>query len=138
MGLKIDLLNVQWIYRAKKYYEVSPEQMLIYSLPGGEKLSFGRLKKLCYSKSPDEIMRLADQYLRCGIFETDTDIDIVKNIDNFIYEHIKKVRGKRSIGTALAYIYLLDIIIRDLTAITEGIRYKLPKEQLKKYLICSK
>lgn len=138
VGLKIDLLNVQWIYRAKKYYEVSPEQMLIYSLPGGEKLGYGRLKKLCYSKSPDEIMQMSDKYLRCKIFESGTDIEIAKNIENCIFEHIRKARGKRSVGTAIAYIYLLEIIIRDLTAITEGIRYKLPKDQLKKYLVFSK
>ena len=134
-GMKIDFLNVQWIYRAKKYYDVSPEQMLIYSLQGGKRLGFDRLKKLCYSKSSDEMKQLSNKYLNYNIFMSNKDIDIEKNIDNYIFAYVKGNKFQGTIGTALSYILILDIVVKDLITVTEGIRYKLPKDQLKKYLI---
>lgn len=135
IGSKIDFLNVQWIFRAKKYYNISPEQMLIYSLQGGRKLSFGRLKKLCYSKSVDEIQQLSNRYMRYSIFTTNNDIDIGRNIDHYMYEYVKSRKYQGTIGTVISYIYMLDIVIKELITVTEGIRYKLPKEHLKQYLV---
>ena len=138
IGLKIDFLNVQWIYRAKKFYDISPEEMLIYSLQGGKRLSFNRLKKLCYSKSIDEVKQLSNRYLRYSIFITDNDLNIEKNIDNYLYEYVKNRECQGDIGTALSYIYMLGIVVKDLITVTEGIRYKLPKDRLKQYLVHSK
>lgn len=137
IGTKTDFLNVQWIYRAKKYYDISPDQILIYSLQKGEKLSFERLRKLSYSKSVEEIQQLSNDFLRYEIFSKNNDLDFERNIDNYIYSYIKKINSRGTIGFALSYIYMLDIAVRELITITEGIRYKLPKEQLKQYLIRS-
>lgn len=136
-GRIIDFLNIQWIYRARKYYDISPEEMLVYSLQGGKKLSFAMLKKLCYLKSIGEIRELSNKYLRYEVFKDDNDIDIEKNADSFIYAYVNKMPYKNTIGMAVSYIYMLDIVIKDLTTVTEGIRYKLPKKQLKKYLVRS-
>lgn len=138
IGLKIDFLNVQWVYRAKKYYNISPEEMLIYSLQNGKKLSFDRLKKLCYSKSIDEIQQLSNKYLRYSIFTTNNELDIERNIDNYMYAYVKNINQQGTIGAAISYIYMLDIVVKQLITITEGIRYKLPKEYLKQYLVHSK
>lgn len=135
VGTKTDFLNVQWIYRAKRYYDISPDQILIYSLQKGEKLNFQRLRELCYSKSVEEVQRLSNGFLRYEIFSKNDDLDFERNIDNYIYSYIKKIKSNGTIGTALSYIYMLDIVVREFITITEGIRYKLPKEQLKQYLI---
>lgn len=138
IGLKIDFLNVQWIYRAKKYYNISPEQMLIYSIQGGEKLNFGKLKKLCYSKSVDEIKQLSNEYLRYSIFTTNNETDIERNIDSYMYSYVQNRKYQGTIGSVLSYIFMLGIVINNFITVTEGIRYKLPKEDLKKYLVRSK
>lgn len=138
IGLKIDLLNVQWIYRARKYYNISPEEILIYSLRGGERVSFKRLKRLCYSKTIDEIQQLSNHYLRHRIFVANNEADIEKNIDYHIFDFVKDREQQVSIGTAISYIFMLEIVIKNLITVTEGIRYKLPKESLKQYLVSSK
>ncbi|MGE5613682.1 MAG: V-type ATPase subunit [Bacillota bacterium] len=135
IGSKIDFLNVQWIYRAKKYYEVSPEQMLIYCLPGGVKLGSGRLKKLCYTKSVEEIKQLSAQYLKFDIFTSDNGFIIEKNIENYMFEYLKKNKFRGNIGFVLSFFYMLGCAIREFTTITEGVRYRLPKDDLKEYLI---
>jgi len=135
IGLKIDFLNVQWIYRAKRLYNISPEQILIYSLQGGRKLGFDRLKKLCYAKDTDEIKQLSKQYLMTDIFTSDQGNEIDKNIYQAIIKFLKGKKYEGTIGTILSYVYILGSAIREFIVITEGIRYKVPGEQLRKYLI---
>ena len=136
LGVKIDFANVQWIYRAMKFFNISPEEILIYCLPGGKKISFSRLKKLCYAKSIEDVKALSNKYLRYDIFTAHDDSEIDRRIDSYIYNYLdKKDLNKRSIGTAIAYFYMNSIIVKDLIAVTEGIKYKLPKEKLKKYLV---
>lgn len=135
IGLRIDLLNVQWIYRAKRHYYISPEQMLIYSLQGGRKLGFDRLRRLCYAKDTEEIKLLSKRYLRADILTSDQGNEIDKNIDQTILRFIKGRKYGGTIGTVLSYVYILESAIREFVAITEGIRYKVPVEQLRKYLV---
>lgn len=135
IGLKIDFLNVQWIYRAKKHYDISPEQILIYSLQGGRRLGFDRLRRLSYSRSAEEMKALAEQYLKYNILTSDKGIDIERNAYNYIFDFIKDVKNKGTIGSVLAYIQILDSAVREFITVTEGIRYKLPREQLEQYLI---
>ncbi len=135
IGMKIDFLNSQWIYRAKRHYNISPEQMLIYSIQGGRKLGFDRLRKLCYTKDTDEIKQLSKQYLGTDIFTSDQGSEIDKNIDQAILKFVKSRKYEGSIGTILSYVYILGSTIREFIAITEGIRYRMPGEQLRKYLI---
>ena len=135
IGLKIDLLNVQWIFRALKYYSISPEEIFIYSLEGGRKIGYDKLKNLCYSKSLDEFKKLVKSYIEYDIFKdlNDAEIDINVVIDSYMFNHLKN-KSYQNIGTAISFIYLLDIIINDLTSITEGIQYNVPKDKLKGYL----
>lgn len=133
VGFRIDLLNIQWIYRAKKYYEISPEEMFIYSLEGGLSMGYNRIKKLCYA-TMDEFVNLSKQYLKNDFFKdiNDTDISIV--IDSYMLNYMKK-NTFNNIGTVVSFIYFLDIIIDDLMSITEGIEYKVPREKIQEYLI---
>ncbi len=136
LGVKIDFANVQWIYRAMKYFNISPEEILIYCLPGGKRISYPRLKKLCYAKSIEEVKSLSKNYLKYNIFTSPDDSEIDIKIDSYIYNYLdKKDMNKKTIGTALAYFYMNSIIVKDLIAVTEGIKYQLPKEKLKKYLV---
>lgn len=135
LGLKIDCLNVQWIYRAKKYYHISPEQMLIHSLRGGRKLSFNRLKAMCYSNSADEIPIMANDYLRYKIFSDGSEWDMEKNINLYLYENATDRRHKETIGIAISYIYFLEIMMNEFVVATESIKYRVPKETMEKYLL---
>lgn len=133
IGTKIDFLNVQWIYRAKAYYDISPEQILIYSLQGGNRLKINILKKLVYSKTIDELGQLSNKYMKYKIFGSEADIK--KNLDDGFFTYLYGRKNDTSIGKVLWYFYMLDKVVRDLITVTESIRYKLPKEQMEKYLI---
>ncbi len=133
IGHKIDLENIQWIYRALRYYDISPEEILIYSLDGGKKIGYSRLKSLCYAKSAEEFKQLVTEYLKYNIFEGIAESDTDIGIDYNMYKYLKN-KNYNNIGSCISYVILLGIIIDDLSAITEGIKYNMPREKLMEYL----
>lgn len=133
IGFKIDLENIQWIYRAINFYDISPEEMLIYSLEGGRKITYSRLKNLCYVKTKEEFKHLVKDYMNFDLFKGVSDSTTDIGVDYNIYNFLKKNKYN-NIGSVISYVYKLSIIIDDLTSITEGIKYKVPKEKLKSYL----
>lgn len=136
IGSKIDFANVQWIYRATKYYDISPEEILIYSLPGGTKVSYRKLKTLCYTKSIEEMKQLANKYLGRELFDHEGDVFLERTMDRYLYQYAKKLEvDKPNVATVLAYICMLTTEVQDLVALTEGIRYELPENELKQYLV---
>lgn len=137
IGLKIDCFNVQWIYRAQKYYHISPEQILIYSLRRGKRLSFTKLKALCYAKTIEDVQKLANEYLKYRIFEGDSELEMERNIGCYLYLNIADTRFKQTIGIAVSYVYLLEIMMNEFVIVTEAIRYSVPKELIGNYLVCS-
>ncbi|WP_180270622.1 V-type ATPase subunit [Sporanaerobium hydrogeniformans] len=136
VGTKADLINIQWIYRAIKYYDISPEEILIYSLPVGNRTTYKKLKALTYTKSLQELRGLATKYLAYPVFEEEKDAFLTKRMDKYIYEYALKMEDNReNISTSLTYLYILNIEKEDLIALTEGIRYTLPENELKEYLV---
>lgn len=133
IGFKIDLENIQWIYRAIKFYDISPEEILIYSLEGGKKITYNRLKNLCYTKTKDEFKKLVKSYIKFDLFKGVSDSTTDIGIDYNMYNYLKN-NSYDNIGSVISYIYLLGIIIDDLTSVTEGIKYNVPREKLKSYL----
>lgn len=135
IGFKIDQINAQWIYRGLKYYGISPEEILIYSLKGGQKLSYNRLKTLCYMKDSSTLKKQIEKYLKQDLFkEEDTFIECTMNryLNTFVN---KKDRNNETVAASLAYILRLSIEVNDLTTLTECIRYKISKEELNRYLV---
>ncbi len=135
IGMKIDLLNVQWIYRATKFYDIFPEEVLIYCLPYGRMIDYKKLKKLCYSQSSDEFKYHANKYLRFDLFKEENDTFLGNMMNRYIYKQLSGInQNNEDISVVLAYIYKLGIELEDLVAVTESIRYSMPEGSVKKYL----
>jgi vacuolar-type H+-ATPase subunit C/Vma6 len=66
---------------------------------------------------------------------SDKGADIDRNVNDYIFKYIKGIKSHGTIGPVLAYIYILDSAVREFITVTEGIRYKLPGEQLEQYLL---
>ncbi|ONI38030.1 hypothetical protein AN639_08440 [Candidatus Epulonipiscium fishelsonii] len=134
IGTKIDCLNIEWIYRAKKYYNISKEEMLIYSLPNGYKISFGKLKKLIYVEDIKEFKKLAESYISSPIFVEDDEL-LEKHLNKLFYEMLNKQENQDGVGKLLGYIYKSEIELKDLVSIIEGLRYGLNQQQITQYLV---
>lgn len=136
IGTKIDFLNAQWIYRALKYYDISPEEILIYSLPNGNRLGYRKLKILSYVKDVESFKKLVEKYLAYPLFKGNNDAYLDCNTERYLYQLATRMdKGDESIASSIAYLYRLDIEVNDLVSLTEGIRYTVPEAELSRFLV---
>lgn len=138
-GVVADLLNLQSIYRGKKFYKFMPEELLNYTINIGYRLNYNFIKSLCYTENLEEFYRLVRSTKYSFMFKDDetTDIYMERRMERHIYFELKAMikNYNLSIISSFAYVMLLQYEVRDIIAIIETIRYKVPLEQANKYII---
>ena len=139
-GMVADLYNIQWIYRGKKFYNLSPEELLNYTINFGDKLTFTDRKEMCYTKNLEDLYRITINSVYGFLFkeeEISTDIYMERRINRFIYYQLRALSRKSplSILQTIEYVWLLEFEIRDIISIIESIRYDLPLEEARKFLV---
>lgn len=138
-GIMADLLNLQWIYRGIKFYKLSPEELLNYSIHLGYRLSKDFVKQLCYSKSLEEFYKKAAETRYSFLFKNDgtTDIFMERRLERHMFFELRAVEKSNpmTIITTFAYIFFVEIEVRDIISVIEMIRYGIPESEAQKYLI---
>lgn len=138
-GVIADLLNLQWVYRGKKFYGFMPEELLNYTINIGYRLNYSFIRRLCYTENLEEFYKLVRSTKYSFMFKDDetTDIYMERRMERYIFYELKTMMRNynMSIINAFAYIILLQYEVRDIIAIIEAIRYKIPLEEVNKYII---
>jgi len=139
-GMVADLYNIQWIYRGKKFYSLSPEELLNYTINFGDKLTFSDRKDMCYTKNLEELYRMTINSIYGFLFkeeEKSTNIYMERRINRFMYYKLRALTRKlpMSIIQTIGYVWLLEFEIKDIISIIESIRYDLPSEAARKFLV---
>ncbi|MFO7152088.1 MAG: V-type ATPase subunit [Bacillota bacterium] len=138
-GMVSDLYNLQWIYRGKKFYMLTPEELLNYTIDMGDRLNFARRRELCYSKNLEELKSKAAEYGYGFLFKKDqtSDIYMERRINRFLFYKLGALvrQYPMSIIQSVAYAWFLDFEVRDIFSIAECIRYNLSPEEAGKFLI---
>lgn len=139
LGKNIDLLNLEWIYRGLKFYSLSPEELINYTLSGGEALNYSNIKSLCYSKDENELIEKMINSRYGFLFDNKDTLDLFmeRRIERYLYfQFLGYYRKERmNITQSIAYMHLLEYQTRDIISITEAKRYDLDKGQVKSYLV---
>jgi len=138
VGIYIDLLNIQWIYRGIKFYNVSKEELFNYIIYDGHELDNEFLKKLCYVENLEQFKE---------ILKTTPYGNIIKEIENEDYlfereilDYIKQryfeinKESKMNISILMSFLEISLIEIRDIITILESKRYTFNKEETLKYI----
>lgn len=135
----IDLLNLLWIYRGKKFYNLSREEIIAYSLRGGLEINENRLMSLIEAKDFQELKERLGNSEYAFLFNHTKTIDLFmeRRRERYLYYMYLKLFGDvdGGLGRVVAYIRLLDFEIEDITSIIESKRYRMGQEETKKYLI---
>lgn len=138
LGENIDLLNIEWIYRGIKFYNLFPEELINYLLPYGMEFKYKELKKMCYSNI-DEIKDIVLNTKYSFLFDTEKDVDLYmeRRIERYLYYKFKEIfkKGNLSVLIPIAYIHLLKFEIRDIISILEAKRYGLTLQETTNYLV---
>lgn len=135
IGTEIDLLNVIWIYRSKKYFKYSENEIKEILIPINYKLSKKNIDDLINSEDFIDMKAGLNETKYRKVFSDENRIEYDKN--KYLYDiNIKLFKTKLfDICTVFCNINLLDIEIKNIINIVEGIRYKLDKSEIQKKII---
>ncbi len=135
LGINIDLLNLQWLYRGKNFYQIKPEGLFNYVLEGGSKISLSDLKELCYIESPATLLKEMPSVYRQN-FETG-ELLIESNMERMLYQSFTKKIGINSMNLSaiIFYMHKLEYEMRDIFTILESKRYGLAANDVNKFLV---
>lgn len=138
LGKNIDILNIEWIYRGTKFYHLSPEVLINYTLPNGYEFNYGKIKQMCYS-GEDKLKELVLSSRYDFLFDTEKDVDLYmgRRIERYLYYQFANTfkKGKLDILSSITYIHLLEYEIRDIISILEAKKYELSLNEIKEYLV---
>ena len=132
-GSKIDLLNLQWIYRAKKYYQIQPADIYLMLIPIHYKIHVAQMKELVETASLEEFMQALEKtsYARHYNFKQNLTIEQMYNDCLHRLYLIDRRRNPYSIAAINTYLFLKEEELNKLTTAMECIRYSLsPGETL--------
>ena len=133
IGKQIDLYNILWTCRAKKYYKFEDKQEQNIPIPIHYKLSSEILDKLNNSQLPPEDIISKTIYQEFTLEEEKMETEI----QNYLYRlYINYFKTKSfSLTMIISYIELRQIQIKNIITIIEGIRYKVDTNTIQKKLI---
>lgn len=141
LGRNVDMLNLQWIYRGRRFYKISQEELINYSLKGGRIFNYAKLKDMCYREKLKDIEDIVRQSPYGDLIEDVPDFEVFleRAMERYIFELFNKMRVKHPMTMIepLVYMHRLEYEIKDLTTILEMKRYHLSGEQGRPYLVRS-
>lgn len=136
----IDLYNLEWIYRATKYFDMSKEEILNFVLDGGYSYHYQKLKECIYSFDVHNIQ----EYFKGSQYEflfnhnqNDIDLYMERRINRFMYYKALSLYRSSNLtfGKVLSFLLLLEFETKDVISIIESKRYKMTAQEISKYLI---
>lgn len=137
IGKQVDLLNIQWIYRSKKFYNIDASSILSVIIPIRYKLSKTQLQKLIESSSLDELLlELENSYYSTLITSYNR-----PSMELFYREIMLKTyrdnsrRYPFSILPVLNFLFQKEQEIDRITTALECIRYQLEPKQILEYIL---
>lgn len=135
-GTKIDLLNLQWIYRAKKYYHMLAPDIYALTIPIHYHLSVDEFKALVEAPTVEEFVHQLEQTKYKDKFRFDGERTTEQQY-NAIMRKIYMADWRKnpySIAAINTYLFLKEEEIKNITTALECIRYGLTAGETLGYL----
>ena len=135
-GTQIDMLNLLWIYRSKKFYDVETGKILASIIPINYKLRKHELMALVEAVSVEDFMKLL-QNTYYGKLTDATNPDSLELLYLQMYQKLYDTCSSKfstSMAPVLKFLYLKELELDMLTTSIECIRYKLQPGDILNYL----
>ncbi|AEX85008.1 archaeal/vacuolar-type H+-ATPase subunit C [Marinitoga piezophila KA3] len=138
---QMDLANIQWIYRSRILFKLSPEEVLNFLMPIHYRLTQDELRELANASNTDEFLAKLTEN-KYGEFFKNIDPEIFPYIIERLCERILLKSSRKLIShtqngfdVMSGYLYIREYEYKDLITLIEGKRYKLPNEKIKEFLL---
>lgn len=136
LGSKIDLLNMMWIYRAKKYYQLTEASIYALLIPINYRLHDSDIRDMVTAADDREMEAAARKtYYGKRFLELDG-----KKLEIMYNQFIRKIYGEEkrrnpySMAVITSYLFDKELELDRLTTVLEGVRYGMPPGETLKYV----
>lgn len=138
-GSKLDLLNIQWIYRSKKYYNLQPADIYALLIPIEYHLNKEQITKLVEAGTLDEFYHVLQTTYYGRLEDLDRtdrpDLErLAKAALNKIYSATSR-NNPYSIATLNSYLYFKEEEIQKIITVIESIRYGIRPDEILSYVV---
>ena len=138
-GFKIDMMNIMWLYRGKKYYNIGSPQILSLLIPISYKLKTKDMKTLADAEDLDKFYSVLNNTYYKKYFEEHRleEISMEELEESILYTmHVRDYqKNPYSIAAINTYLFLKEREISNLIKATECIRYGYPAEEILQQLV---
>lgn len=132
-GAQIDLLNLQWIRRAKLYYHMTAEQIRPLLIPLRGRLRRGELEHFLSTDTEAAFLSaLHDSAYRRDAAALSSDIPDMEVLCNTVLDHLCRLAIKKepySCAVIFEYLRAREEEIKRIISVTEAVRYGLSPEE---------
>ena len=130
------MLNIQWIYRAKKYYHMLPPDIYSLTLPFHYRLTVEEFRGLVEAPTVEELRHKMEETYYARKYHFDDERTMEHRCAE-IMRHLYTVDWRNnpySIASINTYLFLKEEEINKLTTALECIRYGLSRAETLAYL----
>ncbi len=135
LGSEADLVNIMFILRVKAYYNMTPDKIYTYMIPKHYRIKASDIRAMAECGSRDEAAAIAMKTPYREILESGGSSD--KRFSEYMYALHKKLftQNPYTIEALLCFINKRQTEIKNIVSIAEGVRYSLPPEKIKEYIV---
>ncbi|WP_394523991.1 V0D/AC39 family V-type ATPase subunit [Lacrimispora sp. JR3] len=138
-GSKLDLLNIQWIYRSKKYYHLQPADVYALLIPTYYHLNKEQITKMAEAGTMEEFYAA----LKTTFYGRKANIEVFEmpDLERLTAEVLDKIyrsasrQNPYSIATLNSYLYFKEEEIQKVITLIESIRYRLTPDEIISYVV---
>lgn len=138
-GSKIDMLNIQWIYRSKKYYDMTSADIYALLIPTSYKLKKQDTMRLVEAASIDEFEAVLKTTYYAKYYDgNNISAEFLEDLYLKVLDKINYSNGRKSpysVAIINTYLYRKEHEIDKLTTVLECIRYGLDSNETLNYII---
>lgn len=136
LGSQIDLLNLTWIYRAKKYYQLSTTSIVTLVIPIHYRLREDEVRRMIEASGEKELEEAMEHTYYGRHFGEMTGGELEKLYRQFLDRIYGEERRKNpySMAVVTAYLHDKEEEIDKLTTVLEGVRYGLDSQETLAYI----
>ena len=135
-GSKFDMLNLQWIYRSKRYYHMTSANIYALIIPVHYRLKKSEVKTLVEEENFDAFCQLIRQTYYAKHFEQFT-TETMESMYAQIMKHILSSESRNhpySLATVYSYLYHKEHEVNRLIIALECVRYSISPDEAMQYV----
>ncbi len=133
-GSRMDMLNIQWIYRCKQFYHLAPADIYALLIPIQYRLKASDIHNLTESETIDGFFSVLNStWYRRELENIPVKHPNPEVLARQVHEHIYQYTSQKepySVAILSAYFYRKDKEIQQLITIIESIRYGVPSQTI--------